>query len=212
MFAIEDRDRVLELLLESAEDDRGVAAAAITGSLATGGSDRWSDVDLAFAIRGQLGPALDRWTMRLYQEFGALHHWDLPSGSLVYRVFLLPGWLEVDIAFIAEAEFGPRIERRRWWQAEYWISGVRDQVLALASLRLGYPAAHARGAHLLPSQVTAPARGRAGPLARGVRAAARPGRRGDRPGGGAGALRSASGGAAPAHARRTPRGGTARRA
>jgi hypothetical protein len=29
-------------------------------------------------------------------EFGALHHWDLPWGSTVFRVFLLPGCLEVE--------------------------------------------------------------------------------------------------------------------
>jgi hypothetical protein len=48
------------------------------------------------------------------------------------------------------------IERRRWWQAEYWISAVRDQVIALACVRLGHPASYAKGAHLLPSRVTAP--------------------------------------------------------
>jgi hypothetical protein len=43
----------------------------------------------------------------LYQEFAAVHHWDLPSGSAVYRVFLLPGCLEVDVAFTPAADFGP---------------------------------------------------------------------------------------------------------
>ena len=48
------------------------------------------------------------------------------------------------------------IERRRWWQAEYWISAVRDQTIALACLRLGYPVHYAKGAHLLPEELTAP--------------------------------------------------------
>ena len=39
------------------------------------------------------------------------------------------------------------IERGRWWQAGYWLSGVRDQVIALACVRLGYPGVHAKGAH-----------------------------------------------------------------
>lgn len=195
MFAVDDRERVLQFLLELAADDPAVVGAAVTGSLATREEDRWSDVDLAFGIRGELGTVLDRWTMRLYQELGALHHWDLRSGSSVYRVFLLPDWLEVDIAFTPEADFGPRgprwrlllgdsgapapteppkgdelvglawhhalharvcIERGRWWQAEHWISGLRDQVLALAALRLGLPTDYAKGAHLLPAEVTAP--------------------------------------------------------
>lgn len=46
------------------------------------------------------------------------------------------------------------IARDRSWQAEHWISALRDQVVALACLRLGHPAFYAKGAHLLPSDVT----------------------------------------------------------
>ena len=47
------------------------------------------------------------------------------------------------------------IERDKPWQAEYWISGIRDQTLALACLRLGAPAHYAKGADALPVAVTA---------------------------------------------------------
>jgi hypothetical protein len=107
MFTTERRDQVRERLLELAADDPDVVAAAITGSNAVGASDEWSDVDVAFGIRGELGPALERWTRTFYDELGALHHWDLPWGSTIYRVFLLPETLQVDIAFIPEADFGP---------------------------------------------------------------------------------------------------------
>jgi hypothetical protein len=40
--------------------------------------------------------------------------------------------------------------------AEYWISATRDQVLSLACSRLGYPAGHAKGVHLLPAELTTP--------------------------------------------------------
>jgi predicted nucleotidyltransferase len=194
MFPIRERDRVRKRLLELAEADPGVVAAAVTGSHAVGGGDEWSDIDLALAIDDELPEALQRWTELLYADFGALHHWDLPWGSIVYRVFLLPGGLEVDIAFTPAAQFGPRgpnwqtafgetvqlapdapprrddlvghawhhvlharacIERGKPWQAEYWISGIRDQVLALGCLRLGYPTGHAKGADLLPPELTA---------------------------------------------------------
>ena len=95
-------------LLELAEGDEDISAAALTGSLARGGGDRWSDVDVAFAIRGDTAPALERWTRHLEEEFASLHYWDLPFRSSIYRVFLLPGWLEVDIAFVPESDFGPR--------------------------------------------------------------------------------------------------------
>src|SRR4051812_49282463 len=99
MFTVEERDRVRRRLLDLAEADDAVVGAAITGSAAVEGGDEWSDVDLAFGIRGELAPALARWTELLYRELGALHHWDLPFGSSIYRVFLLPDSLEVDIAF-----------------------------------------------------------------------------------------------------------------
>jgi len=108
MFTIAQRDRVRERLLELARSDPGVAAAAITGSYAEDAGDEWSDIDLAFAIEGQLAEALELWTKLLDGDFGALHHWDLPWGSTTYRVFLLPGCLEVDIAFAPASEFGPR--------------------------------------------------------------------------------------------------------
>ena len=195
MFTAEERDSVRERLLELAEADPRVEAAAITGSYAARESDDWSDIDLAFGICGDLPPALEAWTKLVYRQFAALHHWDLPFASSIYRVFLLPNWLEVDIAFTPIADFGPRgprwrtvfgesraptsslpprrddlvglgwhhvlharacIERGRPWQAEWLINGVREHILALACLRLGYPTAYAKGADLLPVELAAP--------------------------------------------------------
>ncbi len=47
------------------------------------------------------------------------------------------------------------VARRKLWQAEYMISGVRDHALALACIRHGFPAVHGRGIDRLPSAVTA---------------------------------------------------------
>ena len=47
------------------------------------------------------------------------------------------------------------IARGKFWQAEYMISGVRDNALTLACIRYGLPAVHGRGVDLLPSEVTA---------------------------------------------------------
>ena len=195
MFSVEERDRVRARLLELAEDDPDVVAAAITGSHAVGASDEWSDIDLSFGIGGELEPALERWTAILQHDFAAIHHWDLPWGSTIYRVFLLPEWLQVDISFTPASDFGPRgpnwrtvfgetvevspsapvasgdlvgwawvyarhvqtcIERGKPWQAEWALSGIRDNVLALASLRHGYITRYAKGADLLPPELTAP--------------------------------------------------------
>jgi len=108
VFSVEERDGVRDRLLGLAEADPDVAAAAVTGSYAAGESDEWSDVDLAFGVRGAVRDALERWTPLLYDGFGGLHHWDLPWGSSVYRVWLLASGLEVDIAFTPADDFGPR--------------------------------------------------------------------------------------------------------
>jgi len=47
------------------------------------------------------------------------------------------------------------IERGRFWQAEYWISSLRDYALTLACRRRGLPAAHGRGYDQLPPEVRA---------------------------------------------------------
>ncbi|MEV0848901.1 hypothetical protein AB0J21_24035 [Streptomyces sp. NPDC049954] len=41
--------------------------------------------------------------------------------------------------------------RGRLWQAAYWTDSLRQVVITLACLRLDLPAAHAKGAHLLPA-------------------------------------------------------------
>ncbi len=59
------------------------------------------------------------------------------------------GWLYLLHARVA-------IERDRPWQATNAIDGLRDQTIALACLRHGEWPDHARGAHRLPDEVTAP--------------------------------------------------------
>jgi hypothetical protein len=109
MFAVEERARVRERLVELARADPEVAGAAHVGSYAADGGDRWSDIDLHLGIEADdLAPAMERWTRWLYDDFGALHHWDLPSGAALYRVFLLRGCLEVDLGFRPITDFGPR--------------------------------------------------------------------------------------------------------
>lgn len=108
MFAVEQRDRVREQLAELARTDPAVVGAAHVGSYAADGGDRWSDIDLTLGVDGELGPVLERWTGWLYKDFGAIHHWDLPAGKAIFRVFLLPGLLEVDLGFRPRDDFGPR--------------------------------------------------------------------------------------------------------
>ncbi|MEV6947527.1 hypothetical protein AB0N07_37365 [Streptomyces sp. NPDC051172] len=195
MLPAHKKDQVRERLLSLAKTDDSITGAALTGSHAAGQGDNWSDIDLVLAVRGDLAPAVDAWSKRLYDEFSALHHWDLASPPSTIRVFLLPDWLEIDLTFSPESAFGPRgpqwhtvfgqttdlepfaapdpdtliglswhhalhartcIARDRRWQAEHWISALRNHLITLACLRLGHPTSYAKGAHLLPDHLTTP--------------------------------------------------------
>ena len=48
------------------------------------------------------------------------------------------------------------IERGRYWQAEYWISSLRDYALAIACHRHGLPVTYGRGFDHLPTEVLEP--------------------------------------------------------
>ena len=196
MFSVEDRDRARDHVLGLAETDRRVVAAAVVGGLADGAGDRWSDLDLTFAVEDGVPvvDVLDDWTRAVADGLDAVHLFDLPAGAAIYRVFLLPGCLQVDLSFAPASAFGARgprfrllfgaavelpqapatsadelfglavhhalrarfsIERGRSWQAEYWISGVRDQALLLACRRRGLDGSHGRRFDELPVEVLA---------------------------------------------------------
>jgi hypothetical protein len=107
MFTVEERDRVRRRLQEIARSDKRLVAGALVGSTA-GEGDRWSDIDLTFAIaeHASVSEVLDDWTTRLQNEFGAMKLFDLPVISTIYRVFLFPGNLQVDLSLTPRAEFG----------------------------------------------------------------------------------------------------------
>jgi hypothetical protein len=194
MFSIEDRNRVRDHVVKRAGADGRVVAGAVVGSLANSEGDRWSDLDLTFGVADgvPIREVLDDFTVDLHGEFAATHLFDLPSGAAVYRVFLLPGCLQLDLSFAPAAEFGALgpefrllfgqavqkvqvqppaarqmfgyavhhalrarfcIERGRYWQAEYWVSAVRDYALSLACRRRGLPAHYGGGFDALPDGV-----------------------------------------------------------
>jgi hypothetical protein len=108
MFTVEQRNQVRDHVLQLAESDARVVAAAVVGSLALGGGDRWSDLDLTFAVAEDVPvmDVLEDWTRDLVQKFEAAHLFDLPSGASIYRVFLLPGCLQFDLSFTPASKFG----------------------------------------------------------------------------------------------------------
>ena len=202
VFSVHERERVRERLLERAHNDARVVAGAVVGAEAHGSADRWSDVDLTFGLidGASVDEVLADWTKGLAAELDAVDLFDVHVETTVYRVFLLPGNLQVDLSFTPDAEFGALgshfrllfgtavqrlggpaaaaqqpgtvrhlfglgahhavrarfcIERGRPWQAEHWISGTRDQALALACRRRGLQSAYGRGFDRLPAELLA---------------------------------------------------------
>lgn len=194
MFTVEYRAHVRERLIAKAKADPRIESAAAVGGSAEGEGDRWSDIDLTFGLAPDVSieSVLSEWTTSIRSELDAVALFDLPFRSTIYRVFLLPGSLQVDLSFTPGLDFGahtPRfkllfgqavpkehvrppspsyvfgmgvhhavrthycIERGRLWQAEYWISAVRDHALTLACLRHGLEPELGRGFDQLPLEV-----------------------------------------------------------
>ena len=110
MFTIAERDRVHDRILALAESDPRLVSGAILGSLALDRGDRWSDLDLSFAVSDDatVDEVLADWTKMIERELGGVHLFDLPRGRMIYRVFLLPGLLQFDLSVGPQAEFGAR--------------------------------------------------------------------------------------------------------
>jgi hypothetical protein len=115
VFTVAQRNALREHLLQLAEQDGHVVAAAAVGSLAMDGGDRFSDVDLTFAIADHVPVAevLTAWTRTLIDELDAVHLADLQRGPTTYRVLLFPDALQVDLSMTPAAQFRPAGPRFR---------------------------------------------------------------------------------------------------
>jgi hypothetical protein len=109
VFTVEQRDAVRDRVLRLAEEDERVVAGAAVGSLAVGSGDRFSDLDLTFAIADHVpvSDVLGDWTRTLVDELEAVHLVDLEAGPTIYRVFLLPDALQFDLSMTPAAKFRP---------------------------------------------------------------------------------------------------------
>jgi hypothetical protein len=115
VFTVEQRDALHGRVLGLAEEDERAVAGAAVGSLAVGGGDRFSDLDLTFGIADHVPVAdvLDDWTRTLVGELDAVHLVDLERGPTTYRVFLLPDALQFDLSMTPAERFRPAGPRFR---------------------------------------------------------------------------------------------------
>ena len=115
MFTTEQRDALRDRVLELAQRDERVVAGAAVGSLALGGGDRYSDLDLTFAVgdHAAISDVLGDWSRTLGDELGAVHLVDLERAPTIYRVFLLPDALQFDLSLTPASRFAPAGSRWR---------------------------------------------------------------------------------------------------
>ena len=115
MFTVEQRDALRDRVLAIADQDERVVAGAAVGSLALGGGDRYSDLDLTFAVAGnaEVADVLRDWTGTLADELDAVHLVDLERAPTNYRVFLLPDNLQFDLSLTPATRFAPAGPRWR---------------------------------------------------------------------------------------------------
>lgn len=193
IFTTEKREQIRGELVAAATGDFRIGGAAHLGSAALGREDRWSDIDLALELApgADFNQVLADWTERLYRDHGAVTHYNVRRGEILYRVFLLDDTLQIDLSFWPAGElravgekFSPifgavrqpmaaplpdsneligmawlyalhvrsSIARGRRLQAEYMLSGMRDNVLALGCKRHGVEAVQGRGLDELPEE------------------------------------------------------------
>jgi hypothetical protein len=148
VFSVDERDRVRERVLELARSDTRIVAGAVVGSLVGGGGDRWSDLDLTFAVTdaAALDDVLRDWTERLGKELDAVHLFDLPFGATIYRVFILPSCLQLDVSLTPGAQFGAGGPR---WELLFGRAVDRPPPAPPSAAELfGYAVHHARAARV----------------------------------------------------------------
>jgi predicted nucleotidyltransferase len=104
-------------------------------------------VDIAFAAAAEFGPTGPAFRL----VFGT--QVDKPLTPLPAPVDL------IGTAWLYALHARSSIARGRVWQAEYMISGMRDEILALACLRAGVSPYQGRGMDQLPAEATAIAGG-----------------------------------------------------
>lgn len=194
MFTISFRNEVREKIITKAKTDGRIVSAAVVGSYAKGKVDQWSDIDLTFGVDEAftITSLLDSWTDYVTQEFSGVVLLDVQRGKTIYRVFVLPGCLQLDLSFSPAKEFGaigqhflllygqqyeksqpppPQsseifgwiihhilrarfcVERKRLWQAEFWISEARNYALKLACISRGLNTDYGRGFDDLPDDI-----------------------------------------------------------
>ena len=113
MYSKTFRQNIQAALIQFAEQDQRIVAAAIVGSESIGTNDEWSDIDLTFGVdeTSDFDVVLSDWTDFLQTQFEAKILFDLEFKGSLYRVFLLPNCLQIDLSFTPASGFGATTDK-----------------------------------------------------------------------------------------------------
>jgi hypothetical protein len=142
VFTVEQRDALRDRLVRLAEEDERVVAGAAVGSLALDEGDRFSDLDLTFAVadRVPVADVFHDWKRTFVDELDAVHLANLERGPTTYGVFLLPDGLQCDLSMTPAAQFRPAGPRFRLLFGETAVGQPEAATRAVGDLFISTPA------------------------------------------------------------------------
>lgn len=113
MYSKEYRNKVQSSIITFAKEDVRITDCAIVGSESIGENDEWSDIDLTFGFNMEIEipKILLDWNELMAKKFGANVLFDLAFRESIYRVYLLPNALQVDLSFTPTKHFGAITEK-----------------------------------------------------------------------------------------------------
>jgi predicted nucleotidyltransferase len=120
----EQRQTILDQLIDLFQTDSRIASVLIVGSGAFGFTDDYSDIDLAVVAYDELDAVYADWWSRLNEAFSVLSYFRAPARYL-YGL-LLTGFLEVDLGFNSLTTL---IARRGHWKIVFDRSAQVESIM-----------------------------------------------------------------------------------
>ena len=113
MYSKEYRNKVQSSIITFAKADVRIIDCAIVGSESIEKNDEWSDIDLTFGVsaEAEIPKILLGWNELMAKNFKANVLFDLAFRESIYRVYLLPNALQVDLSFTPTEHFGAITEK-----------------------------------------------------------------------------------------------------